>query len=306
MAWYIPVLLRILMAHICAPSIMKKMVSLPQRTTRFLLTFTLAAIGTVAIGMITDQLHHKMVALILGLGFLNGLAAYCQWRATDISLAKTSVFTFWDDVIALGLGLAILGESQFFNWKLALGLFIALASVVAYARHDYLIAKASAESQNHRRRNGLRFYFYVGAYSVIWGVAIFMFRWWGLNGVPLVTFMANWYTGAMFAALLIFFFYRDSSVNQQTIGPFRLSSFLLLGIFTVCMVASIALGYAAYERAPVSVVQPIFLVAEMILPALIGLFGFGERKNLCRKEYLLLASAFLGGALVGLSHVPVP
>ena len=304
MAWYIPVLLRILMAHICAPWVMKKMVSLPQRTTRFLLTFAFAAIGTVAIGLMTNQLYHKMAALILGLGFLNGLAAYCQWRATDISLTKTSVFTFWDDIIALGLGLVILGESQFFNWKLALGLCVALVSVVAYARHDYLRAKASEKSQSRNVGTGLRFYFYVGAYSVIWGVAIFMFRWWGLSGVPLVTFMANWYTGAMFAALLIFFYYRDPSVSQQTVGSFRSSNFLLLGMFTVCMVASMALGYAAYERAPVSVVQPIFLVAEMILPALIGLFGFGERKNLCRKEICLITSAFLGGALVALSYVP--
>jgi hypothetical protein len=39
-------------------------------------------------------------------------------------------------------------------------------------------------------------------------------------------------------------------------------------------------AYTAYRLAPQTVVQPLFLVGEMIAPALIGLSVFAEREGL--------------------------
>ncbi len=43
MAWYVPVLLRIIVAHVFFPWVGKKVVGQSKRTTRFLLTFAFCA-----------------------------------------------------------------------------------------------------------------------------------------------------------------------------------------------------------------------------------------------------------------------
>jgi hypothetical protein len=53
--------------------------------------------------------------------------------------------------------------------------------------------------------------------------------------------------------------------------------------------------------APQTIVQPLFLVGEMIAPALIGLYVFAEREALDRQEQLYFAVGLLGGVLVALS-----
>jgi hypothetical protein len=52
---------------------------------------------------------------------------------------------------------------------------------------------------------------------------------------------------------------------------------------------------------PQTVVQPLFLVAEMVGPALVGLYVFGEREALDRLEQLYFAVGLVGGILVALS-----
>jgi hypothetical protein len=60
-------------------------------------------------------------------------------------------------------------------------------------------------------------------------------------------------------------------------------------------------AYGAYRLAPQTVVQPLFLVSEMIAPALIGLYVFGERQALDRQERLYFGLGLAGGLLVALS-----
>jgi hypothetical protein len=54
-------------------------------------------------------------------------------------------------------------------------------------------------------------------------------------------------------------------------------------------------AFWAYQLAPQTIVQPLFLVAEMVGPALIGLYVFGEREALDRSEQLYFILR-LGGA----------
>jgi hypothetical protein len=49
------------------------------------------------------------------------------------------------------------------------------------------------------------------------------------------------------------------------------------------------------------VVQPLFLVGEMVAPALIGLYVFAEREALDRHEQLYFVAGLAGGLLVALS-----
>ena len=57
----------------------------------------------------------------------------------------------------------------------------------------------------------------------------------------------------------------------------------------------------AYQLAPQTVVQPLFLVGEMVAPALLGLYVFAERNALDRWEYLYFGLGLTGGLVVVLS-----
>ena len=69
-----------------------------------------------------------------------------------------------------------------------------------------------------------------------------------------------------------------------------------------CLVlVTMSAAFWAYRLAPQTVVQPLFLVGEMVGPALVGLYVFGEREALDRLEHLYFAVGLVGGVLVALS-----
>ena len=71
----------------------------------------------------------------------------------------------------------------------------------------------------------------------------------------------------------------------------------------LCVFISLALSYTAYQLAPQNIVQPFFLVGEMILPALIGLFIFSERRGLDKTEKFSFALGALGGIIIAISKI---
>jgi hypothetical protein len=70
---------------------------------------------------------------------------------------------------------------------------------------------------------------------------------------------------------------------------------------SLLVLVTMSAAYMAYRLAPQTIVQPLFLVGEMIAPALIGLYVFAEREALDRQEQLYFAVGLLGGVLVALS-----
>ena len=70
---------------------------------------------------------------------------------------------------------------------------------------------------------------------------------------------------------------------------------------SLLILGSVGAAYGAYRLAPQTVVQPLFLVGEMVGPALIGLYVFGEREALARRDQAYFALGLAGGLLVALS-----
>ena len=122
-------------------------------------------------------------------------------------------------------------------------------------------------------------------------------RYFGVKNLPAATFLPCWYAGAMFAGLLIF----CKEGNGEGIKPSFRQDYLIMPLFSVFVLAALALQYWAFELAPLIVVQPIFLVSEMILPALIGLYIFGEHKEFNAQEKFFFAMGIAGGILIGVN-----
>ena len=292
MPWYVPVLLRIGAAYIAGPLLLKPLVDRYAQATLLLLQFLGCLAVALPLAVVWHQ--HQLDWRIVAVGFSNGLAAYCYYKAIALSLSRTALFAFWDDLLAMGLSYTLLHERQFLNARLVLGIGVSLGAVLLFTVHSY----SQQAQEPTTKRLPMRLYLYAGAYSVILGLGLFFIRYLGVQGTALGTFLVNWYGGIVMAALLLVLSGADPAQ-----APFTLPWRVLPRLGGLSLVALVAMSgaYGAYRLAPQTVVQPLFLVGEMIAPALIGLYVFGERQALDRQERLYFVLGLAGGLLVALS-----
>ena len=292
MPWYVPVLLRIGAAYIAGPLLLKPLVDRYAQATLLMLQFLGCLAVALPLAVVWHQ--HQLDWRIVAVGFSNGLAAYCYYKAIALSLSRTALFAFWDDLLAMGLSYTLLHEGQFLNARLVLGIGVSLGAVLLFTVHSY----SQQAQEPTTKRLPMRLYLYAGAYSVILGLGLFFIRYLGVQGTALGTFLVNWYGGMVMAALLLVLSGADPAQAPFTL-PWRVLP-RLVGLSLVALVAMSG-AYGAYRLAPQTVVQPLFLVGEMIAPALIGLYVFGERQALDRQERLYFVLGLAGGLLVALS-----
>src|SRR3989344_9413055 len=111
MPWQVPVILRIVIGYLILPVLTKKIAKAPSRTRNLVWQYFLAAVFALIFAAIQGaELFQSRVLIVMLIGAFNAFACYCQWRAVDISLSKTSIATQWDDLITLGLGYLVLKE----------------------------------------------------------------------------------------------------------------------------------------------------------------------------------------------------
>jgi len=270
MLWYVPVLLRIAVTYVALPILVKPLAEHPAR------------------------------APILALQFFGafGLAAYAYWRAIDLSLSRTALFAFWDDLIAMGLSYGLLGEGRFLNGWVLTGIGLSVLAVILFTVHGYVTRADSPKDQAPVPRVH---FLYVGLYSVILGLGVFFMRYIGLQDIGLAQFLVNWYGGAGVAAGLLVLTLRLRMRTPAAPLALTRQEWLRLGAGSLLILGSVGAAYGAYRLAPQTVVQPLFLVGEMVGPALIGLYVFGEREALARRDQAYFALGLAGGLLVALS-----
>jgi hypothetical protein len=199
MPWYVLVAVRMVTGYVAVPILLKPLVDryaqaallLVQFAGCFALAFVLAA----ALGQVS--LNWTIVAV----GGVNGLAACCYRQAIAMSLSRTALFAFWDDLLAMGLSYGLLGEGQFLTLRILLGIVVSVSAVLLFTVHSSRKGQASKDEQNHIL---IRLYLYAGAYSIILGVGVFFMRYLGVQGIGLGTFLVNWYGGVVLAAAGLF------------------------------------------------------------------------------------------------------
>src|SRR3989344_8918424 len=157
--WQLFVGLRLLSAHILLPGIMKKVVGWSGRLRKLYYQFFICFLFSVVwvlfkpdslAGLNTD------FTWLLMIGFFNSLACYFQWRAVDLSLSKTAMFTQADDIITVSMGMIFLHEYNLLNR----GGFVGLAVIIVAG-----IILAVARKRHHG--SNLSLIGYVAGYSLI-------------------------------------------------------------------------------------------------------------------------------------------
>jgi hypothetical protein len=296
--WYLPALARLFTAYLWAPVAIKRVSGQHSRPKRFVIQYLMCAMLSLVVALIFPPVWSKTLVVIFLIAMVNALGAYCQWCAMDLNLSRDSLFTIWDDIIGITLSYFILKESQFLSWHLGIGIILCLSALGAFIWRD-LKQKAGST----RTSVPPVFYVYVLTFSLIWGVIIFLMKYWNTASIPATSFIAVWYPGCFVGSLLVFAFMRKKDVKKE-VAVTKLTAKNLREIFALSLAifSSLLLGYLSYGLAPQIIVQPIYLVAEMTLPAIIGLLLFKERKGYDKLDWLLFALAIVGGVVVGTSR----
>jgi len=270
MPWQIIVFIRVIIGHIVAPVLYKKATQTKSDLEKliwwqFLFCLTLS----VGYGLIFGFTFKSEILLVAIIGFFNSFGCYCQWQAVKINLAKASLFTQADDIIAVLLGYLILHETKYLNTALGFGV------IGCFLAASILISAKFSEN--------MRLIKYIGIYSVIWGVASFLDRYFALQSIPFSEFLIGWYGGSFIG--ISFFLLREGRLVVKA----PKNEIALVAGLSIFVWLSKLLGYWGANLVPITIFQPIYLVTEAIFPTLTGLHIFHEYKTLEFKEKLAIA-----------------
>lgn len=284
--WWIPTTIYIAIGFVLVRWLEKKIVGLPSRTQRLLWQYVFCfgfAVLYYATGAKTSWDSNMSLIFLLGIG--NGLAVFVRWKAVQISLSGTSVLSFLDDLVAMGLSFVILSEGRFLNPMLGLGILLSVGSIIFMALR--------------KREKGWPavFLLYVGTYSVIWGVAYFSQRFFALGDMAPSKYLLAWYGGSLLVAVLIRLFWKEKGVTA--IG--RNLSWKEIGtmlVISASVFTTVFLALNVLKHLPQMVFQPILLVSEAVIPTIMGLVIFGEHRGYSFLEKMLLSLAVIGVILI--------
>lgn len=293
--WWLPVSIYVVLAFGFVRWMGKKYIVGDKRTRRLLVQYLTCLAGATLLAVLTGSvgIAFTSVIVIWPIGFINGIACFYHWKAQDLSLGKTSVFTIWDDVIAMSLSFAFLDEGRFLNIWSSSGIVLSVVALGLFAYHAY---------RHDNKGLSWRCLYYIGIYSLMWGVAMFYERKFSADHMPVSAFLLAWYGGSTLSALALrIFMHEDDPKQRESLTGWDVRITIL---YALSVLACLAVAYWAY-RSPQTVVQPIFFVSEAIVPVVVARIFFntqkGEQYDSSEKLYLGLAITAVVLICVGFS-----
>jgi len=163
--------LRVVVGFVLVPVFIKIAVTGEGRVKRFTLQFTAALLFALLFSIWSGGLSlDRWVMVSFLIGALSAFGAYCQWRSMDLSMSRYGLFTWLDDIIAIGLGYVFLFEDKFLNLVMVVGIVIAFISIILFIIRD---ARRKKTGEEHIQPS---FYLWSLGYCCAFGIVIFLIR----------------------------------------------------------------------------------------------------------------------------------
>ena len=135
--WLVPVGIFVFVAFVGVRWLGKHLADQPDQIKRLLTNFGFCAAIATALAALTGHLHFDFVLYgVFGVGVLNGLANIQVWRATRMSLSKTSLLAFGDDIIFVLLSMVVIGDGRYLNGYGITGLILCFVAGILFWWHD--------------------------------------------------------------------------------------------------------------------------------------------------------------------------
>ena len=297
--WQQTVFLRVAIANGVASILIKIVASSLSRTKKLVLQFFTCFFLSLVFGAISTDFDSSQFngffLLVVGMGLINSGACYCQWRATDLNVTKTALFTQGDDILSMILAYFILNESKVITLSWSLGIVLVLIAAVLFVTAPIAIPKDTDDKnkallQEQGRKNNRTIWKWVMGYNLGWGLTSFMFRVLSLNGLSIFYFLPAWYGSSFIGSLLILFL----GSKEEASGKLTLKGIYPVLLLSLVVFISLGLSYQAFALAEVLKVRPIFQMGQVMIPLLIGLYVFNEFKDFTRQGKLAMAIGLIG------------
>lgn len=301
--WQQMVFLRVAIANGIASILIKLVASSLSRTKKLVIQFfTCFLLSAVFLFLPYNQgptQFNEFFTIVVGLGLINSLACYCQWRATDLNVTKTALFTQGDDVLSMTLAFFILHESRVITTSWVVGIILVLVAAVLFITAPIVIPKEADEKEKTAlmekgRKNNKLIYKWVMGYNIGWGLTSFMFRWLSLKGLSIFYFLPAWYGGSFIGSLFIFFL----GSKQEASGKLTLKDVWPVLLLALVVWISLGLSYQAFALAEILKVRPIFQMGQVIIPLLIGLYVFNELKSFTKQGKIAMTIGLFGTLII--------
>lgn len=297
MNWHILVVLRIIVGSILGPILLKQLSSAPSRTRNIIWQFVFTtALAFIAAAVTQSFAFNRQVVFVAAFGLINAFAGYCHWRSMGISMSKSALFSPGGDLWAMFLGFVFLHESKHLNPLLWIGLAFVFGSVILFS-----IARVKLARQDDKIRAANRkerwIWIGLGLAVMIWGTSAFFTRYLVVEIMSPWTYMAAWYGGSLIGSFAVFALAGKKEAGE----PLDCRRILWVLPRSAAMWASLALGSWALKYAPITVIQPIFMMSSIVFSTILGLWVFKEVKQLSPLEKIAMAVGVIGGVVIALS-----
>ncbi len=265
MEWLLPVSLRILCISVIYPLLLKGRIVQENLSKRFFLQYFICAVLAGIFALSTGQfVLSGAFWTMYSVGIFIGVGTYLNWLTTKMNLSATSLFLFFDDLLAITLGFIFLGEIGFLSPALSVGLLICLTGIVVFSYSNYRKKKVQTGVQHLP----IRFFVYVAIFSTAWGIASFSKRYYALEGLEIGTYLLGWYLGTFTAAMIVCLKnlgIRRMALELRTTTQKREVG--LMSVSSVLIMLNIVLSFWALKLAPPDSGSADFLHLGACLPS---------------------------------------
>lgn len=263
---------------------------MPSKSWRqFWMYFYCVIFSLMLYGLAENFLFSFKLFFVLLLGLINSLAVFCNFRAVNASLSKTSALLPLTSVIAIIFGLIFLGKTEFLNIKLSIGALFAFFSA------GLLLF---GQQRGNKELTGKKFFRWIIGLSFIGGTVSFCMRYFALNGIGSAEFIFFWYFGSFLGSALLLIPARKS----ENFNKLNLKSHITVLLLALFIWLALILSYSASKLAPLTVTEPIFLIGQVFAPVIIGLFIFKEVKKISILETVAMIIGVIGGIIIASNY----
>lgn len=296
-SWQLALALRAITSNILAPLLMKKQAERVDMHTRFFLQYVFnTAFTSILFVYFFEYFNAKAFLYSMGLGVVTVFGAFFYWKALAISGSKTSMFAFIDDIIAILLSVAFLGEWARITGPALVGILLCFIAVTGF-----VLRARARDAKGDLSATPIKLFLFVGLYSVTWGFSYFLQKIFAVQSIGMLNMVEGFYIGGLIVSWLILrFAYKIKREELVTkITALNRQDFGSVGLLSIILIISMCLQYTIFHGVIQLAAQPIFLVGEMVLQAFVFLVVFkNERAHFDRYEVLFGLIALLGTLMV--------